>query len=208
VTAGAAGSTWLRTLFYATGPIGTGDEYPDTPLMKVDVQYSGAGPAAAGAPAGMAAAPRIAGPMPGSLPDLSAEPIARSRTLDMNDDGGTNFYFNDKMFDHMPTFTTPATLGTVEEWTLTNKSIFGDHPFHLHTGPFQVISTNGVASPSIDYKDVMIVPAAVDGVPGKVVIRIRFTNYPGKWNFHCHVTGHEQNGMMGYLNVIAAGSTG
>ncbi len=209
VTAGAAGSTWLRTLPYVTGPPGgSGDEYPDTPLMKVDVAQSDTGPAATG-PAGMAASPRIDGPIPGSLPDMSKEPVAQSRNLELNDNGESDFYINGKMFDHhSPTFTTPATLGTVEEWTLTNISTHQNHPFHLHTAPFQVLSMNGVAPPSIDYKDVVNVPAAVDGVPGKVVIRIRFADYPGKWNFHCHVTGHEQNGMMGYMNVIAAGATG
>ena len=54
----------------------------------------------------------------------------------------------------------------------------------------------------------MNVPHAVNKKAGKVVIRIRFTDFTGQWMFHCHITGHEDNGMMGYVNVVAAGSTG
>ncbi|MFF7840554.1 multicopper oxidase family protein [Streptomyces ossamyceticus] len=210
VTAGATGSTWLRTLAHKTGPDpfnGAGDEYPDTPLMKVNVQKDSgnAGPAATAGRPGMATSPQIAGPLPGSHPDLSKEPIARSRSIVLNDDGGNNFWINGKLFDHTkPTFAEPATLGTVEEWTLTNKA-HQNHPFHLHVAPFQVLSVNGVAQPRADYMDGVSVPHAVNGKPGKVVIRMRFTDFTGKWFFHCHITGHEDTGMMGYLNVIAAG---
>ncbi|MDW8471039.1 multicopper oxidase family protein [Streptomyces scabiei] len=210
VTAGAPGSTWLRTLAHETGPEGDGDSYPDTTLMKVSVRKGGgsAGSAATGGPAGMVTSPEIAGPLPGSEPDLSGEPIAQSRRVALSDDGGNNFWINGKLFDmKKPTFKKPATLGTVEEWTLTNTS-HHDHPFHLHIAPFQFLSVNGRAQPPADYMDTVSVPHAVDGKAGKVVIRIRFTDFTGMWMFHCHITGHEDNGMMGYVNVVAADRTG
>ncbi|MEW2304208.1 multicopper oxidase domain-containing protein [Streptomyces sp. NPDC006655] len=140
--------------------------------------------------------------------DLSGEPIAQSRSVALSDDGGKNFWINGKLFDmRKPTFKKPATLGTVEEWTLTNTSGH-DHPFHLHIAPFQVLSVNGVAQPPADHMDTVSVPHAVPGTAGKAVIRIRFTDFTGQWMFHCHITGHEDNGMMGYVNVIAAGSSG
>ncbi|MGW4210379.1 multicopper oxidase family protein [Lentzea sp. NPDC004789] len=199
VTAGAPGSTTLRTLAYSNGGA-TADQYPDTTLMKVDVQQSGGN----AGPAGMTASPQIAGPVPGSLPDLSAEPVARSRAVVLHDDGGNNFYLNGKLYDMTPTFTEPAVLGTVEEWTLTNTS-GQNHPFHLHTAPFQVLSVNDMAQPASDYLDGVTVPYAVNGVAGKVVIRVRYTDFTGQWMFHCHITGHEDNGMMGSLNVVAPG---
>lgn len=152
VTAGAPGSTWLRTLAHETGPEGDGDSYPDTTLMKVNVQQGSgsAGPTATGGPSGMATSPQIAGPLPGSEPDLSGEPIAQSRSVALSDDGGNNFWINGKLFDMKK----PATLGTVEEWTLTNTSA-QNHPI---------------------------------------------------WMFHCHITGHEDNGIMGYVNWTRAGS--
>ena len=210
VTAGASGSTWLRTLAHVTGNLNDGgDSYPNTTLMKVNVQSDGgsAGPTATGRPTGMTASPQIAGPLPGSEPDLSAEPIAQSRSIALSDDGGNNFWINGKLFDmKTPTFPKPATLGTVEEWTLTNITSGHDHPFHLHIAPFQVLSVNGVAQPPADYMDTVNVPHAVNKKAGKVVIRIRFTDFTGQWMFHCHITGHEDNGMMGYVNVIAVGS--
>lgn len=206
VTAGAPGSTTLRTLAYSNGPAGgSADQYPDTTLMKVDVQQ-GSGSSAGGSP-GMAASPQIAGPLPGSEPDLSGEPVARSRNLVLNDDGGNNFYINGKLYDMKPTFTEPAVLGTVEEWTITNTS-GQNHPFHLHTAPFQVLSVNGAAPPAPDYVDGVTVPAKANGQEGKVVIRMRFTDFTGQWMFHCHIAGHEDNGMMGSVPVVAAGSTG
>jgi FtsP/CotA-like multicopper oxidase with cupredoxin domain len=201
VTAGAPGSTTLRTLAYSNGGQ-IADQYPDTTLMTVNVQ-PGSG-SAVGEPSGMTTSPQVAGPLPGALPDLSGEPVAQTRGVELTDDGGSNFWINGKLYDHMtPTFAEPAVLGTVEEWTITNKSE-QNHPFHLHTAPFQVLHVNGVAQPPSDYMDVVTVSAAVDGVPGKVVIRIRFTDFTGQWMFHCHITGHEQNGMMGSVPVIAA----
>ncbi|WP_240001518.1 multicopper oxidase family protein [Streptomyces sp. ST1015] len=207
VTAGAPGSTWLRTLAYSTGS--DGDDYPDTTLMKVDVRPGDADAeqAAAEAPPGAATSPQLTGPLTGALPDLSQESVARSRSLVLSDDGGNNFYINGKLYDMKPTFTQPATLGTVEEWTLTNTAN-QNHPFHLHTVPFQVLSVNGVAQPPADFRDEVIVPHSVNGKAGKVVIRMRFTDFTGQWMFHCHVTGHEDNGMMGSLTVVAADGQG
>jgi len=200
VTAGAPGSTTLRTLAYSNGGQ-SADEYPDTVLMTVNVQQ-GSG-SADGGRSGMTTSPEVAGPLPGALPDLSGEPVARSRSVELNDDGGNNFWINGKVYDHnTPTFSEPAVLGTVEEWTLTNKSE-QSHPFHLHTAPFQVLTVNGVAQPPSDYMDGVTVPYAADGVAGEVVIRIRFTDFTGQWMFHCHITGHEQNGMMGSVPVTA-----
>ncbi|MEW2049480.1 hypothetical protein [Streptomyces sp. NPDC005476] len=70
MTAGATGSTWLRTLDHKTVPNpdnGAGDEYPDTTLMMVNVQKDSgnAGQAATAGRAGMATSPQIAGPLPG-----------------------------------------------------------------------------------------------------------------------------------------------
>jgi len=204
VTAGAPGSTTLRTLAYSNGPEGgSADQYPDTTLMKVDVQQ---GSESTAGPSGMTASPQVAGPLPGAHPDLSGEPVARSRNVVLHDDGGNNFYINGKLYDMKPTFEEPAVLGTVEEWTLTNTS-GQNHPFHLHTAPFQVLSVNGAAPPATDYMDGVTVPYAVNGVAGKVVIRMRFTDFTGQWMFHCHIAGHEDNGMMGSVPVVAAGGT-
>lgn len=97
-------------------------------------------------------------------------------------------------------FTTPARVNTVEEWTIVNQS-GEDHPFHLHTNAFQVMSINGVTQPYTHEQDIIPVPHAVNGLPGRVRIRIAFSNYPGRWMFHCHIAAHEDNGMMSFVDV-------
>ncbi len=31
--------------------------------------------------------------------------------------------------------------------------------------------------------------------------RLRYTDYPGKWMCHCHIMDHEDQGMLGILEV-------
>lgn len=188
-----AGTTALRTLAYSNGP--QGDQYPDTELMKVAV---------AGTPS-TATGPQLAAgtPLGGAPGDLAAAPVAQRRTIALSEDtSGTSFYVNGRQFsmDH-PTFDTAAKLGTVEEWTIQNTA-GEDHPFHMHTNAFQVLSINGTAPAVAHRQDTVTVPHAVNGIPGQVVIRQAFTDYPGSWMFHCHIAAHEDHGMMGYIQVI------
>ncbi len=188
-------STWLRTLSYSNGP--QGDMYPDTPLMNVDVS----GPASSGVPSSVP----VGTPLRGASPDLSGAPVAQRRTLALSEDSsGTAFYINGRRFSmDQPTFDLAAKLGTVEEWTILNTS-GEDHPFHMHTNAFQVLSVNGAPLAAPRRQDTVVIPHAVNGTPGKVVIRQAFTDYPGNWMFHCHIAAHEDNGMMGYIRVAGA----
>jgi suppressor of ftsI len=34
-----------------------------------------------------------------------------------------------------------------------------------------------------------------------VVIRMRFTQFTGAFVYHCHILAHEDNGMMGLIEV-------
>ena len=38
-------------------------------------------------------------------------------------------------------------------------------------------------------------------IKGEVVIRMRFADFTGKFVYHCHILNHEDNGMMGVVNV-------
>jgi FtsP/CotA-like multicopper oxidase with cupredoxin domain len=187
---GNPGRTTLRTLAYSNGP--GGDNYPDTALAVLDVTGH----------------PEHRRPLPtGGLPtapaDLSAVPVAQHRDLALSEDEETSqFFINGKQFAMgTSVFATPAKLGTVEEWTITNTT-GEDHPFHLHTTAFQVVSVNGVPQPYTHRQDTIPVPHMENGVPGKVVIRVAFDNYAGAWMFHCHIAAHEDNGMMSFINVV------
>jgi FtsP/CotA-like multicopper oxidase with cupredoxin domain len=88
-----------------------------------------------------------------------------------------------------------ARLGTTEIWEIEN--IVGmDHPFHLHGFHFQVLDRNGVPTPYRSWKDTINVPRHET-----VRIIVHFDDYPGKWMFHCHILSHEDQGMMGILEL-------
>lgn len=88
-----------------------------------------------------------------------------------------------------------AKLGAIEIWQVENV-VGMDHPFHLHGFQFQVLDRNGVPEPFRSWKDVV-------NVPKHETVRfiVRYTDFPGKWMFHCHILAHEDHGMMGVLEV-------
>jgi FtsP/CotA-like multicopper oxidase with cupredoxin domain len=189
------GSTWLETLPINNGP--AGDTYPDVNLMKVVV---------AGAPE--QPLPMPTGAMPTAPASLANVPIAQYRTVTFSEDPtGTIMFINGKMFNpDQSIFSTPAVLGTTEQWTVYNTS--GEiHAFHIHDEHFQVMSINGVAQPYTGEEDTIDVPYEVNGVPGSVVLRIHWTDFTGKILFHCHISAHEDEGMMSYINVVAPTTT-
>jgi bilirubin oxidase len=88
-----------------------------------------------------------------------------------------------------------TTLGATEIWQLENV-VGMDHPFHLHGFEFQVLDRNGVTEPFRSWKDVV-------NVPRHQTVRfiVHYTDFAGKWMFHCHILAHEDQGMMAVLEV-------
>jgi FtsP/CotA-like multicopper oxidase with cupredoxin domain len=136
-------------------------------------------------------------PLPQALISATAipEPIRkREFVLDHGIDVGQYFLINGRGFDHHRIDTT-VELGTVEDWRIINQAGM-DHPFHIHTNAFQVISRNGTPDPLQVWKDVVNVK------PYEFVdIRMAFTDFPGKTVYHCHILDHEDQGMMGILEI-------
>jgi FtsP/CotA-like multicopper oxidase with cupredoxin domain len=91
-----------------------------------------------------------------------------------------------------------AELGATEIWEVENL-VGMDHPFHLHGFQFQVLDRNGVPEPFLSWKDTV-------NVPKRETVRfiVRYTDHAGKWMFHCHILDHEDQGMMGVLEVRRA----
>ncbi|TFB91426.1 multicopper oxidase family protein [Cryobacterium sp. HLT2-28] len=112
--------------------------------------------------------------------------------------GGMGFTINGREFDGGRVDTT-VQGDTVEEWTLTNTSQM-DHPLHLHVWPMQVVERGGRAVDSVLWQDVVNVPAR-----SAMRVRIAFTGFAGKTVYHCHILDHEDNGMMGVIDVRPAG---
>lgn len=200
----AAGESVLRALPYdrgtmagmagrGMGPGGpAGGEGPSDPagtaLATLLVAGDPAAPAAAVPP----------GPPP---PELGSAVVAARRQLVLGTPMGMGagmgmmgFTINGRVFDEGRTDTAVA-AGTVEEWTLVNRSPM-DHPFHLHVWPMQLIAENGRPVEPAALRDVVNVPAN-----GRVTVRIAFRDFSGRSVYHCHILDHEDLGMMGVIEV-------
>ena len=112
--------------------------------------------------------------------------------------GMMSFLIDGKSFDPARIDLT-SHVNEVEQWTIENRSSM-DHPFHLHGTQFQVVSrTRGgvtVAEPFLAWRDTVNV-AALETVVFKVVQR-----QLGRRMYHCHILEHEDQGMMGVLDVV------
>lgn len=91
-------------------------------------------------------------------------------------------------------------VGETEVWELTNKpDPMGGmiHPFHIHGTQFKVVSVNG-EEPDENLKGWKDTIALEPG--DNVKIAISFAN-KGVYMYHCHILEHEDNGMMGQIEV-------
>ncbi|QQE65914.1 hypothetical protein GFS31_26060 [Leptolyngbya sp. BL0902] len=128
------------------------------------------------------------------LPEPS---IVREFVFDHGIDPETRdpFLINGRAFGHHRV-DTQVQVGTVEDWVLVNKAGM-DHPFHLHTNWFQVISRNGQPEPLRAWRDTVNLRAYET-----VRIRIPFRDFAGKTVYHCHILDHEDQGMMGIVEMV------
>jgi FtsP/CotA-like multicopper oxidase with cupredoxin domain len=69
------------------------------------------------------------------------------------------------------------------------------HPMHLHGHSFRVISRNGKPSARREWRDTVLVP------PRETAEIAFVADNPGDWMFHCHVTDHQEAGMMSVIRI-------
>src|ERR1700693_5475175 len=90
-------------------------------------------------------------------------------------------------------------LGTTSEWVL--KGNLMPHPFHIHTNPFQVDrfepGPGGKPVKTTIWKDTLLLP------PDETEVSIwsRYRDFKGKFVLHCHILGHEDQGMMENVEI-------
>jgi suppressor of ftsI len=130
--------------------------------------------------------------------DLRGRPVARERTIQFSEmvepSGVSRFELNGMTFDPNRTDVTMK-LGSIEKWTLVNTTREW-HTFHMHIDDFQVVSRNGVPVPYVEDADnVALAPGS------RTVVLIEATDFTGRFVFHCHVTLHEDRGMMATIEV-------
>lgn len=74
------------------------------------------------------------------------------------------------------------------------------HSMHLHDVQFQILDRNGTTPPPHERgrKDTVLIQ------PGETVrIISKSVDYTGVYMYHCHLLEHEDNGMMGQLEVVS-----
>jgi spore coat protein A len=101
---------------------------------------------------------------------------------------------NGQAFDPRLTNANP-TLGDTEIWRFVSDF---HHSIHLHLVQFQVLSRDGRTPGPYDagWKD------TVDTLPAQAITVIaRFTDYRGRFIYHCHNLEHEDMGMMANFEV-------
>ncbi|TNE86881.1 MAG: hypothetical protein EP330_19930 [Deltaproteobacteria bacterium] len=100
---------------------------------------------------------------------------------------------NGTAFDaNVPTFTLPA--DSVQEWGITGAA---RHPFHLHVYHVQSMNCGG------DFED----GEYYDVVDANCSVRFDMntqtsTPYNGRTIMHCHILQHEDQGAMGWMDVV------
>ena len=173
-------------------------------------QFPGAGSLATGGPAPDEALLTLRStgkPDPMSFPtstvlshpvDLRRAHVARKRTIvfsTMESGENVSFLLNGMTFDPNQVDVTMK-LGSIEQWTLVNTNEEW-HTFHIHTNDFQVVSIAGKRVPYIDYQDNVALPPK-----SRTVILMHPIDFTGKFVFHCHITFHEDHGMMAVVQVV------
>jgi FtsP/CotA-like multicopper oxidase with cupredoxin domain len=193
-----------------------GDRLPERRLAVIEVAPSATRPASA------ATARAIA--HPNLFSGLLSRPTDRQRSIALAEyprpgtEDQIDFYIVERKagavlkpyeMGDRPAITVKA--GTTEEWVIENWTN-ELHAFHIHQLHFRVLEIDGetVANPPL--LDVVNVPYATatgyhskEGPvrPGRVRIKLTFpAALAGDIPFHCHLTDHEDNGMMAVLRVL------
>lgn len=189
-----AGSYVLKSLEVDTGP--QGDPNPEVVLAEVTSSGQASHPIEPQEVADLR--PAQIEPELSALRDwrqMGAAPTPRSFVFSETADGYT-FFINGRTYD-VDRIDTTVPFPSTEEWTITNPS--GElHVFHIHQLDFLVEEINGASQPANGLQDTVTLP-----VNGEVKILISFTNptLRGEFVYHCHILGHEDNGMMANILV-------
>ncbi|PZO53779.1 MAG: copper oxidase [Phormidesmis priestleyi] len=139
-------------------------------------------------------------PLPTQLIPVESLPepeISREFVLDHGIDHSaksTGFIINGQSF-MMDRVNTRVRLNQVEDWHIINRASMA-HPFHLHTNRFQVIKRNGKPEPFRAWKNTVAI-----GSYETVILRVKFEDFAGRTVYHCHILDHEDQGMMGIVDI-------
>mmetsp|Transcript_1918 Transcript_1918/g.5640 ORF Transcript_1918/g.5640 Transcript_1918/m.5640 type:complete len:593 (-) Transcript_1918:67-1845(-) len=151
----------------------------------------------------------------------AAVPDAQSKRLALNGGGRTvtvdgqgasmtyaNTHANGGTMATWPALTT-FPVGSVHELQVTGV---GAHPLHLHVVPFQITAMpaaeySGGFFKVGDWHDTLMIMEMAGGPGGQVTIRQQTDKFTGKMVVHCHILEHEDEGMMGFIDISGTEGT-
>jgi FtsP/CotA-like multicopper oxidase with cupredoxin domain len=135
------------------------------------------------------------------LPPIPTPTVAREFVFSLDPTRGLAL-INGKAFDPDRVDVT-VRRGATEVWRIVNRAAdnLGEtHNFHIHLVQYRVLDRDG--KPPLPgengLKDTVVVPpdSSVRVVP-------TFTDFLGKYVYHCHMLEHSSYGMMGRMDVVA-----
>ena len=138
---------------------------------------------------------------PRSLPDQQRdlrndEIDTRHRIVYSQDSAESKFFINGEQFTSPDDVMERMELNKTAQWTIQNTTAAW-HTFHIHINDFQITKINGKPVDHVEFDDNVSIPPNQS-----VTMRQRPTDFTGKFVFHCHVLGHEDNGMMAVVQVV------
>ncbi len=98
-------------------------------------------------------------------------------------------------FDHQRTLK----LNSTELWIIRTdpEALYYAHPFHIHVNPFQTWRLGPDGKYQTLWRDTILVKA---GEPA--YLYMRYSDFIGKFVYHCHILDHEDMGMMELVEIV------
>ena len=136
------------------------------------------------------------GPIPSSLRALPVQAAPVMTRTFVFGKVSTTWTINNLGFDMNRVDAQPL-LGTTEKWILQNSSSV-HHLVHIHGADQILLKRNGAAPAAYELlKETWHIEAGET-----VEILIRFSDYTGRFVFHCHMLEHEDGAMMSQYDVM------
>jgi FtsP/CotA-like multicopper oxidase with cupredoxin domain len=118
---------------------------------------------------------------------------------------GDRFMVNGKTFDDPDASTRRLILGQAQRWRVWAEN--GNHPFHIHVNPFEVIEHKENGEIDRYWKDTLLVNSdKYKTRESALEIRTRYTTFIGEFVLHCHNLIHEDRGMMQRVEIVLPGA--
>lgn len=132
-----------------------------------------------------------------AMPPMEEPAVTRNVTLAF-DPVTSKYTINGLAFDPVRVDFT-VSRDQPEVWRITNSDSSPPHNFHLHLAQFRVLDRDGLPPRpgEVGWKDTVNVRPG-----GAVRIAVKFTEYTGRYVFHCHFMDHSTHSMMAQLEIV------